>query len=309
MTDAILKNISGMKHAAPVAQARAETLSDAIFFQDYVSQSRPLLIKGAVAHWPAARNWRDPDYLKKLCGHYEVLFFPHENHVTFKRMLDGQQDMTLAQALDRLHSPSLAVASLGLKQDFPEMRRDVGRFSFLTRAEPSFFYPPIRYFIYRNAGSAWHYHPFDETLMCQLVGGKRTGLLNCRGPFQQQLQQMFFREDYYEDPTQFAELEKAGLQFSVADVEEGDALYIPPLWWHGVSPLTDSFGVTAAVPWRSPPNVVADCIRRMAAGQVNLMGSTSSAQFEALLAMAGKLGLAKELSAAMERAHAIPVAL
>src|SRR5262249_38151242 len=98
--------------------------------------------------------------------------------------------------LDLLHSDRIQVASLGLPEDFPELRRDLGGFSFLTRAEPSFIYPPVRYFIYRNAGSTWHYHPFDETLMCQVTGAKQVGLLNARTSFKNEVQKIFLAEDY-----------------------------------------------------------------------------------------------------------------
>jgi quercetin dioxygenase-like cupin family protein len=309
MSDAVLKNIPGMKQAEPVAVLRAEDLPESVFFRDHVSNSRPCVIKGAVRHWPASRHWREADYLKNLCGHYDVLFFPHENHITFNRMMAEKQDMRFEEALDRLHSAQTGVASLGLTQDFPEMRRDIGGFSFLTKAEPSFFYSPVRYFIHRNAGSAWHYHPFDETLMCQVVGAKKVGLLNARTLFQKEVQEIFFREDYFDDPFQFEKLDHAGLRFFSAIVEEGDALYIPPLWWHGVSPVSESFGITAAVPWRSPLPVIADSIRKMAAGEVDLMGATSQEQLQSLIAVAGKLGVGEELAAAMTRAWAMPVAL
>jgi quercetin dioxygenase-like cupin family protein len=307
--DTFHKNIPGMKEARPVARRDAADLAESEFFAEFVSQSRPCLIKGAILDWPAGRNWRDPAYLKTLCGHYQVVFFPHENHVTFQRMLAGKEEMRFAEALDRLHARQTEVATLILQQDFPELRRDIRGFAFLTQAEPSFFYPPVRYFIHRNAGSAWHYHPFDETLMCQAIGAKKVGLLNARTPYQKEIQEIFFQEDYYDDPSLFDRLDNAGLEFLVAEVEEGDALYIPPLWWHGVSPLSRDFGMTIAVPWRSPLPIVADSIRKMAAGEVDLMGATSQQQFDSLIAAAGKLGLARELAAAMERAHAMPAAL
>jgi hypothetical protein len=309
MPNTILNNISGMKHASPVAVREAGDLPEKFFFNEFVSRSCPLLIKGAVRHWQAGRNWRDASYLKNLCGHRPVLFFPHENHLTGRRMMAGKRDMSFGEALDLLHSDCTPVASLGLPEDFPEMRRDLGGFSFLTRAEPSFIYPPVRYFIYRNAGSTWHYHPFDETLMCQLIGSKNVGLLNARTPFQNQVQEIFFAEDYYEDPQKSAALEQADLPFFTATVEEGDALYIPPLWWHGVTTSAAGFGVTAAIPWRSPLPVVADGIRRMAAGEVDLMGATSQDQLQSLIAAADKLGLARELKIAFERAWVMPIPL
>src|SRR6185437_11979123 len=152
MPNTILSNVSGMKNASPVAIREARELSEQFFFSEFISQSQPLLVKGAVRHWPAGRNWRDPSYLKKLCGARPVFFFPHENHITGRRMMAGKRDMTFGDALDRLHSEETQIASLGLPEDFPEMRRDIAGFSFLTRAEPSFIYPPVRYFIYRGAG-------------------------------------------------------------------------------------------------------------------------------------------------------------
>jgi hypothetical protein len=309
MPGTILGNIPGMEDASPVPVCEAGTLRERVFFEDYVSQSRPLLIKGAVKHWPASRNWRDPAYLKKLSGHRPVYFFPHENHITGRRMMAGKRDMQFGDALELLHAGETDVASLGLPEDFAEMRRDLGRFPFLTRAEPSFLYPPVRYFIYRNAGSTWHFHPFDETLMCQVIGAKKVGLLDARTPFQKKVQEVFFAEDYYDDPSRFARLDNVDLAFFTASVEEGDALYIPPLWWHGVTVASDGFGVTAAIPWRSPPSVIADCIRRMAAGEVDLLGATSDTQLNALIAVAAELGLAQELAKAFERSRVMPIPL
>ena len=47
----------------------------------------------------------------------------------------------------------------------------------------------------------------------------------------------------------------------------------------------------------------------MAAGEVDLMGSTSTEQFAALLAAANELGLGPQLARAMERAQPMPVVL
>jgi hypothetical protein len=309
MPTTILSHVSGMKDATPVPTRAAGDLPEQVFFDEFVSKSSPLLIKGAVRHWPAGRNWRDPSYLKSLCGHRQVMFFPHENHITGRRMMAGRRDMTFGEALDLLNLDRTAIASLGLPEDFPEMRRDLGGFSFLTRAEPPFIYPPVRYFIYRNAGSTWHYHPFDETLMCQFVGSKKVGLLNARTPLQKRVQEIFFAEDYYEDPHKAAGLAGADIPFFAATVDEGDALYIPPLWWHGVTASGAGFGITAAIPWRSPLGVVTDGIRRMAAGEVDLMGATSEEQLQSLISVADKLGLARELKIAFERAWVMPVPL
>ena len=101
MPDAILTNVPGMKDAcAGSPSGRHATFAESDFIAIMSRTASRCLIKGAVRHWPASRNWRDPAYLKKLCGHYQMLFFPHENHVTFKRMLARQRGHALCPALD-----------------------------------------------------------------------------------------------------------------------------------------------------------------------------------------------------------------
>jgi hypothetical protein len=137
--------------------------------------------------------------------------------------------------------------------------------------------------------------------MCQFVGTKKIGLLNARTSFQKAIQEIFFSEGYYEDRDAFDALAGAKLDWLAADVGPGDALYIPPLWWHGVIPTSKGFGATAAIPWRSPLPVIGDIIRRMGAGEVDLFGAASELQIQNLFSVAKGLGLERELNIAWAR--------
>ena len=103
--------------------------------------------------------------------------------------------------------------------------------------------------------------------------------------------------------TAFDALADSDLHWFSAAVAPGDALYIPPLWWHGVTATSNSFGATAAVPFRSPPAVVANIIRKMAIGDVDLMGSTTSSQLQSLIETARAMGVEAELMTAIKRAQ------
>ena len=302
MPDAILKNVPGMAAATPVPMLRADLLTERVFKDIYVAGSRPCVIKGAVNHWPASNKWHDRDYLKRICGRQAVPFWPHENHVSKKRSMPGVENIAFADAIDRLHDAGDgAVAAIGCVPGTAEMSADLSGFSFFTEAELGFSYPPSRFFIFRNAGSSWHYHSFDETLMCQVAGAKKVGLLQVDNPQHKALRRIFFDEEYYDDPSVFDGLATESLTWFSAEMDKGDALYIPPLWWHGVISTSDGVGVTTPVSWRSPPHVIAQNLKRMAAGNLDLYGKFDIHQFRQLLDTARKLGVERELEIAWRR--------
>lgn len=295
--DKILANVPGMKNATAVPVLQASELSEDVFNREYVSNSRPCVIRGAVKHWVALEKWHDKEYLKRRSGQRDVTLFTSEMHVTKKRMMGQERSLTFAEAIDQLHSGEIerGLVVTGLLTEF---LTDLGDVSFVDRANPAFWYNPARYFFYRNAGSAWHHHPFDETLMCQIIGSKKIGLVSADNPLHADLRNIFFREDYYDDPAAFSEFDCAKLSWLSATLEEGDALYIPPLYWHGVVPLTTSFGATAPITWQSPLHVIAKGITKIARGEIDMIGKTTAPNFQGLLEAARKLGLERELAVA-----------
>jgi hypothetical protein len=300
MPPGILTNVPGMKDAMPVKELPADQLSEQTFINEYVANSQPCLIRRAVKHWPAIMKWRDKDYLKRSAGHHGVDLFLSEYHITLKRVMPNKRVVTFAEAVDVFHSENIERAIVAT-EIMTEFLPDLGGLPFLSKAELGFWYIPARYFFYRNAGTAWHYHPFDETLTCQIVGTKRIGLVHSDPRFNPALRNIFFAEDYYDDPAAFAQFDSDQPCWLSATLEEGDALYIPPLWWHGVSPLTTSFGATAAVTWRSPQHVIANGINRMARGEIEMLGGPLARDFQGLADAARKMGLARELAIACER--------
>jgi hypothetical protein len=297
MSGQVLKNVPGMKNAAAVPELAARDLSEDVFNRDYVAHSRPCVIRGAVKHWAALEKWRDKEYLKRRSGHHPAPLLLCELHCTKKRIAGRDRSVTLAEAIDCLHSEQTERGIVG----FPipeEILSDLGDFSFLGKSDPAFWYERARGFFHKRAGTAWHLHQFDETLSCQIVGSKKFGLVSSNHPLNFDLRYIFLTEDYYDDPTAFAELDGQPLTWLSATLEEGDALYIPPLWWHGTSPQTEKFGITTAVTWRSPQHVIANAIIRMARGEIDMFGKTSAPHFASLAEVARKLGLEREFATA-----------
>lgn len=295
MPDATFAHVPAMKAAVPVGEVRATDLSEEKFLTDYVAHSRPVVIRGAVAHWPARTKWRDKEYLKRMSGHHRVFAYPHEYLDAAVANQAGKREMSFADAIDFLHAPETEVGFVGTAMPI-ELLPDVGGLGFLSApVEPAFFYHDIRYFLFRNAGTTWHYHPFDETLMCQLIGRKRVGFVHTLSPRPYAIRNIFVRGAYYTDPSAFDQFDNSGHAWFETTLDEGDALYIPPLWWHGVVTLTSDFGVTAPVTWRSPLPVIADTIRKLAAWGGGIEGTMPPGGAQALREVARKLGLEQAL--------------
>ena len=295
MPDVILKHVPGMKHATAVPVLRAEDLSESVFIREYVSNSKPCVIRGAVKHWAAVQNWRDKNHLKERSGHWNVWLFPSEYYANWKKRGSDRISVSFAEAMDHLHAEETKIGIV-VASHTTELQVDLGGLPFLTKAEPAFFYEAARFFFYRNAGTTWHYHSFDETLMSQIVGSKKIGLLKANTPSFPAMRTLFCDDNYYDDPSVFEGFDGAGLEWCSAELDAGDALYIPPLWWHGVIATTQTFGATTAVTWRSPSHVIANTIRQLAAGEIDLVGVPfDMSAFQALYGVARTMGLEKDL--------------
>ena len=164
---------------------------------------------------------------------------------------------SIARSQDPIFSYALGLNS---STSLAALEPDVGTFYFLDEIQTPNYYKPLRAFVHGRSYTDWHYHPDDETLMCQFGRSKTTYIL----PPTQATWDVFFEIAHEEnwigaaDPNRFPKL-KALKPIAVV-VEPGDALYIPPNWWHAVecNDRTDRVGMTVAYCWGSPFHVRLD---------------------------------------------------
>jgi hypothetical protein len=255
-----------MDRAREVREMDAADVRSREFLYEHVDSTHPCLLRGAAADWPALVRWTSKDYLADLCGRYPVTWYPHANYLYGPHQHADESVVTFAEALDGLFSAAREVRSLpalrvGRNGEFSELLRDVGSpaFSRATgwgKLPRGLLYEPCRFFLYTGGGGTnWHTHAGDQTLLCQIVGSKRIGLMPTTLPQYRQLRRAFERDANLRDSHAFDGIEPPA-EIYRATIRPGDALYIPPHWLHGVEPCDDAFGASASLCWRSPRHVM-----------------------------------------------------
>ncbi len=262
MTENILKHVPGIDTAQAVTTINAEQLTAKMFMDNFVSNNRPCLIKGAVKHWPAIKKWQDSNYLNAQCRDAPTTYYPHMNYDHADNMKVDETVKPFSHVLDILRRPGDDIISapslLFDKPPFDVLARDVAGFSFLPSPPSPIAYPASRSFMYKGAGTGWHFHFIDETLMCQVIGTKKVGLLPPDTETDNIVYDAFTTDAYLKNGDCFDPTKTSKLKPILAVVEPGDALYIPPFWWHGIETVGSDFGITIANCWRSPLHVMGD---------------------------------------------------
>jgi hypothetical protein len=240
----------------PLASIEAEQLTEYFFWENHVSKHRPIIIKNAAGSWPALSKWRDLNYLENRCGNERVgfsrMFNPlpaepyFESVIKFKNLSECIADMRATSAGETFSIPATPVPA--------GWENDLGEFSFLSNnfdGKPM-LYAKRRLFIYKNASTEWHYHPADETLTVQLLGAKRVSLFRLnKSNFHSYSRCIESNLHHLPQGNQLFPPDNNFIKYE-GIILPGDAIYIPPFWWHGIDPADNEVGCTLAHCFRSP---------------------------------------------------------
>lgn len=262
IADSFFSCVAGSEEPATLPVLDAAKLTGHEFKKEWVDKNQACLIKGAVKHWPVSQKCTNKEYWLTTFDNFGLSVYPHHNHNDNKAHEEGRMQMNFHDAIERLFANEDPVVSMPSQviintkgqftKKFRPFKDDLGEFPFLPSPPLPRNYPQLRCFLYRGAATAWHWHKVDETLMCQVSGSKRVGLLDPQVRHPKMVSKFLTSESYLSgeklDPALKAKL-------YMATVEESDALYIPPYWFHGVVPTDDKIGLTAAFCWRSPIHI------------------------------------------------------
>ncbi|NQZ12820.1 MAG: cupin-like domain-containing protein [Algicola sp.] len=252
--DRILRGIPGLDSGDTVKQVDASQMDEKTFRREHINTNTPVLIKGGLKHWPAFDKWSKKGFLEEIGKGSEVNYHRHLNFSNDKRMKATAKKHDFVEAIDEMRSGINEILFMRVNfqlKPFNKLKEDMDGFKFLPKKPKPLYYPDSRMFIYKGAGSSWHLHVLDETLMCQVAGRKRVAFIPTNDSNYQELKDIFYSDKLMEDDNCMRHM-KGRIKPLVADVEAGDALYIPPNWWHGVQPLDSEVGMTIPYCWRSP---------------------------------------------------------
>ena len=252
--------------------------ADTIPYGDLMRTGKPALLKGVLSETPLAQAGKDSasaavDYLMQFYSGKPVVgarqpaaeggrFF-YDETVTRLNFTARREDLGafLGDALETLGQPDadhLYIGSTDLDTYLPGIRNDNG----LVLNHEMFEKNRLTVSIWLgNRTTATCHYDMSNNLACCMVGKRRFTLFPpdqianlYPGPLEptpggQVVSMVDFREPDYD---RFPDFRKAEAVGQVAEMEPGDVLFYPSMWWHHVEALSD-FNAMVNYWWNTSP--------------------------------------------------------
>jgi hypothetical protein len=220
------------------------------FVREYVRERKPVVVRDAVAEWPAMRTWT-PEYFKATYPTKRVQVSYTES-MTFAEFIDG----VLASTEDK---PGPYMYRLFIHEDMPELLADISpqnRYAFPRRfASPlmrSFWKRPDGYLklLIGGIGGRFPVMHFDgenaHATVTEIYGDKEFIMYAPSDsaylyPNPEIPNKSLVVDPHHVDRARFPLQEKA-TQFRTV-LEPGDMVFIPCKWWHTARALTPSISL------------------------------------------------------------------
>lgn len=247
---------------------------------DVIASPLPVIFKGLVKDWRLVHLARESslhavEYIKSHYngrmslinrGHPGIngrYFYENDlqrlNYDTVKMRVDDALDLILDSHEDPQH-PSYYISSNAIDTHFPELRKENDLR--LPRKDKGYKTPPadVKIWIGTRSVATCHFDALDN-IACCVAGSRRFTLFPPSqidnlyfGPLEhtpggQPISLVNFDDPEYDKYPRFREAEAEG---QIAELEPGDAVYIPSMWMHHVEGL-DSFNILVNYWWDDAP--------------------------------------------------------
>lgn len=282
-----------MKLTLQIDHVDTQKLTRREFRENYLANSRPVIIKGFADQFPAGKLWTF-DYLNKKMGDHQIGIFDNSRP---KNTAYTKPDLYMtfsefSEIIQRDEDTPYRIFLFNMFKEFPELRNE-----FPT---PDLVKGPLgnlglAFFGGKNTKVRFHFDiDCSSVLMTQLIGRKRVILIP---PF---YEQMIYRvplgsfsliEPDKPDYKKFSALHYVeGYDFIL---QPGDALFMPSRYWHFNTYLEGGM----AVSYRVLANKPADIYN-------GIMNTTLRLAFDKLMnRLIGELWMEKKINIAIENAN------
>ena len=255
--------------------------AEPIPYAELLESQQPTILKGVVKDWEIARRGaQDPsaviEYVASFDGGRPVVGYTGAPEIGGRFFYNDDMSgmnfearrVPLTEFLRRIEDhlndndpPSFYIGSTDVDLFLPGLRKD----NSLTLSDPMFERNPPTVSIWiGNRTIATAHFDSSNNIACSLVGRRRFTLFPpdqianlYPGPFQptpggQVVSMVDFRAPDFERYPRFRDALDAA---EVAELEPGDALFYPAMWWHNVEAL-DPFNVMINYWWNTTPDFV-----------------------------------------------------
>jgi lysine-specific demethylase 8 len=225
---------------------RIAASDEAEFVRNYVHASRPVILTDVMEDWPAQRRW-SLERLASEFGDRTVTVGETEAGQLVVDRSSGvvQREMALGDFIDRLRSGNPGCYLLSsLDERLPELLEDL-RFEAIG---PKASWRSLRMWISAPDTRAGLHHDLPENFLAQVLGRKRVILIHRRHRRDVYRHGLFHGAPNFsavdaEDPDYVRFPRFRRVETLTVDLEPGEILYIPRLWWHQIRSLDLSMSV------------------------------------------------------------------
>ena len=265
-----------MVHAARRVREIENLAPDAVPWAELMAAGQPALLKGLIRAWPLARTnspRQASEYLKSFYQGSRVVAFVARPELAGRfgytadatrldfqseRGLLGEYLERLLHSMDDVNAPAIYIGSTDVDLYLPGFRAA----NDLVLNDPMFqASPPMVGAWIGNRTTALAHHDMSHNVACVAVGRRRFTLFPPEqienlypGPLEPTPggQVVTMTDIHAPDFTRFPKLREALATAQVAEMDPGDALFYPALWWHQVEAL-ESFNVMINYWWNTSP--------------------------------------------------------
>lgn len=249
---------------------------DAVPYDDLMAAGQPVVLKGLVREWPlvgAGTPEKAAAYLNSFYQGRPVVAFiaqpEHKGRFSYTRdvakldfesergLLDEYLD-TIIGLLDEEQAPTFYIGSTDIDTFLPGFRAENDLILNHSMFEEN---PPLAGAWIGNRSTALAHYDMSNNMACCLVGRRRFTLFPPEqianlypGPLEPTPggQVLTMANINRPDFDRFPGLREALATGEVADLEPGDMLFYPAMWWHEVEAL-DGFNVMVNYWWNTSP--------------------------------------------------------